>query len=62
MNYIVRGGINPKLILTTTGDLKPEILCGPGGYCAKVYKTRAGAERSASAYGGTVDTLSEDRC
>lgn len=48
--FLVRGKINPTLILTTSKDFVWERLCGPGGYCAKIYRTRRGAENA----GGTV--------
>lgn len=43
--FICRSKVNPKLILCTNGDWMSENLVGPGGYAAKVYKTRKGAER-----------------
>ncbi len=44
--FLVRSKNNPKLILTVLGEFVAESLCGPGMYCAKLYKTRRGAERS----------------
>ena len=44
--YIVISQINPALILTTTGEFHARGQCGPGGYCAKVYKTEAAARKS----------------
>jgi hypothetical protein len=41
--YIVRSLINRALILCTNGEWKPENMVGPGGFDAKVYKTKAGA-------------------
>lgn len=46
--YLVRSATNPALILTVSGEFIPESLCGPGGRCAKLYKTRRGAERAGS--------------
>lgn len=43
--FICRSKVNPKLILCTNGDWLPEPMVGPGGFSAKVYKTRRGAER-----------------
>jgi hypothetical protein len=45
ITYIVRGAINPKMILCTDGEFHVESLIGPGGWSAKVYKTEAGAKR-----------------
>jgi len=42
--YIVRSKVNPALILCTNGEFLPEQQVGPGGYSAKLYKTRKGAE------------------
>lgn len=42
--FLVRSKINPTLILTISGEFVPESLCGPGMRCAKIYKTRRGAE------------------
>jgi hypothetical protein len=44
--YLVRSQANPKLILTVSGEFVPESLCGPGGFCAKLYKTLRGAENA----------------
>jgi hypothetical protein len=41
--YLVRSKRNPHLILTTSGEFIPESLLGPGGRCAKLYKTLRGA-------------------
>lgn len=54
MSYIVRSGSNPAMILTTSGEFKPQSMVGPGGYCAKVYKTKHGAELAAEKRGGVV--------
>ena len=43
--FICRSDVKPKLILCTNGDWLPEPMVGPGGFKAKVYKTRRGAER-----------------
>ena len=47
--YIARGRINPKMIVITTGDSRPESMIGPGGYSAKIWKTEAGANRHGTA-------------
>jgi hypothetical protein len=47
--FIVRSSVNPKLILCTNGEFIAESLCGPGGYSAKVYKTRQGASSARDA-------------
>lgn len=44
--YLVRSKTNPMLILTVSGEFISESQCGPGGHCAKLYKTRRGAEKS----------------
>lgn len=44
--FLVRSKANPKLVLTVSGAFIPESLLGPGGYCAKLYKTRRGAEKA----------------
>lgn len=46
--FLVRAKANPMLILTVSGEFVPESLCGPGGYCVKLYKTRRGAENAGS--------------
>jgi hypothetical protein len=46
--FLVRAKTNPMLILTVSGEFVPESLCGPGGYCAKLYKSRRGAENAGS--------------
>lgn len=48
--FIVRSEINPKLILCTDGEWYPEGQVGPGGWSAKIYKTRKGAERVRSGH------------
>jgi hypothetical protein len=45
VGYLVLGELNPKLILCTDGDFHAPSMVGPGGYCAKVYRTEAGARR-----------------
>ena len=50
--YIIRSSVNAKLILCTTGEFKPESMVGPGGYCAKAYRTLVGAQRKAVETGG----------
>ncbi len=44
--FLVRSQANLALILTVSGEFIPEALCGPGGHCAKLYKTRRGAEKA----------------
>ena len=44
--YLVLGAVNPKLVLCTDGEFHALSMVGPGGYCAKLYKTEAGAKRS----------------
>ncbi len=44
--FLVRSKANPALILTMSGEFIHEAACGPGGHCAKLYKTRRGAEKS----------------
>ena len=44
--YLVLGAINPKMVLCTDGEFRALSMTGPNGYCAKVYKTKAGAKRS----------------
>ena len=44
--YVVISNVNPALILCTDGEFRTRSMCGPGGYCAKVYKTEAGAKCS----------------
>jgi hypothetical protein len=44
--YIVISDINPALILCTDGEFHNRSQVGPGGWCAKVYKTEAGARKS----------------
>lgn len=43
-HYLVRAKRNPALIYTVSGEFIHESFCGPGGRCAKIYKTRRGAE------------------
>lgn len=61
MNYIVCSGVNPNLILTTTGEMKPKEMIGPGGYSAKIYKTWSGARVAADRRGGNVVEAPEER-
>ena len=42
--YLVRSGVNPALILCTDGEFHADAQVGPGGWCAKLYKTRRGAD------------------
>lgn len=44
--YIIRSRLNPKMILCTDGEFHAEIQVGPGGWCAKVYKTERGARNA----------------
>jgi len=55
MNYIVRSGSNPKMILTRNGGFKPEVQIGPGGYSAMIYRTKFGAQRAAALVRGTIE-------
>lgn len=55
-HYLVRSKSNPILILTVSGEFVPESLCGPGMHCARIYKTRRGAENSDT---GTVHTCDQ---
>ena len=55
--YIVISNINPALILCTDGEFHAKSQCGPGGYCAKVYKTDAGARKSHP--GRTIQPIAE---
>lgn len=43
--YMVISEINPALILCTDGNFHGRALVGPGGYCAKIYKTEAAAKK-----------------
>jgi len=52
--YIIRSQIAPTSILCTTNEYHYEKNCGPLGWAAKIYKTRAGAERAAEKFTGTV--------
>lgn len=55
--FIVRSQTNPALIFCTNGDWMTQSLVGPGGYCAKVYKTRAGAERVRGGHGIIIEEV-----
>lgn len=44
--YLVRAISNPRLVLTVSGEFMLDSMCGPGGRCAKIYKTRRGAEKA----------------
>ncbi len=58
--FMVRSGVNPNLILTTTGEFLAEDFCGPGHQAsAKVFKTWGGAERRAASRGcgDTVEAM-----
>ena len=43
IRYLVRSTVNPKLVLCTDGEFHYDAACGPGGFCAKLYKTEKGA-------------------
>ena len=45
MEFIVVHKHNPQAILCTDGEFHGRSMVGPGGWCAKVYKTRAMAEK-----------------
>jgi nitrogen fixation protein FixH len=49
--FIVRSNVNPALILCTDGEFHAQSQCGPGAWCAKVYKT---SERAAKHNPGRV--------
>lgn len=57
--FLVRSKINPALILTVSGEFIPESLCGPGMRCAKIYKTRRGAENVGSNDSRTIHPCNE---
>lgn len=42
--FLVRSLLNPSMIFCTDGEFHCESIVGPGGFCAKLYKTRRGAE------------------
>lgn len=44
--YLVVGAVNPSTVLCTDGEFHARSMVGPNGFCAKVYKTEAGARRS----------------
>lgn len=54
--FLCRSDINPRLILTTLRpdgsghEWKHQDSVGPGGYSAKLFKTRKGAERVRSGH------------
>lgn len=58
-HFLVRSKINPMLVLTVSGEFIPESLCGPGGRCAKLYKTRRGAENVGTNDSRTVHPCNE---
>ncbi len=41
-------------ILATNGEVYAPMFIGPGGHCAKTWKTRAGAQRVADRYNGEI--------
>ena len=43
--YMVISDVNPALVLCTDGDFHGRTMVGPGGYCAKIYKTEASAQK-----------------
>lgn len=43
--FIVRNNVNPALILTAANAWKPSRMVGPGGYAARIFKTKAGAAK-----------------
>lgn len=43
--YLVRSTINSKMIYCTNGEFHHDMHVGPGGYCAKLYRTERGAAR-----------------
>jgi hypothetical protein len=54
--YIVRSAINPALVLCTNGDFLAEGFFGPGhDIGARIYKTRARAEKVRGGYQITVE-------
>jgi hypothetical protein len=56
--YVVRSPLNPKLVLCTDGELHVESQVGPGGYCAKVFKTERGAKAALPGRSPVVETIS----
>lgn len=44
--FIVRNGRNSATILCTDGNFHARCMVGPGGWCAKLYKTEAGAKKN----------------
>jgi hypothetical protein len=55
--YLIRSRVNPALVLCTDGEFHAEVQVGPGGWCAKIYKTERGADASAAGR-GTVEEMS----
>lgn len=49
--YIARSKDNTKMLRCTDGDFHHETQCGPGGFCARVYKTQRAAR---AVRGGSV--------
>lgn len=44
--YMVLGAVNNNMVLCTDGSFHARSQVGPGGWCAKVYRTEAGARKS----------------
>lgn len=55
MTYLVRSSINPAMIYCTDGQFHPERQCGPGGWSAKLYKTKTNAVKVRSGFQITVE-------
>lgn len=49
--YLTRSTTNSRMIYCTDGEFHHDTQCGPGGFCAKLYKTARGA---AAVRGSTV--------
>lgn len=49
--YIARSTTNPVMVYCTDDDFHHEKQCGPGGFCARIYRTHRGASAVRS---GTV--------
>jgi hypothetical protein len=49
--FLARSVANPAMVYCTDGEFHHELQCGPGGHCARLYKTERGAQ---AVRGGTV--------
>ncbi len=59
VGYIVRSAINPAMIYCTDGHFHADKQCGPGGWCAKVYKTERRALMVRNGYQIAVEAYNE---